>query len=116
MVVRADAGEAGAAAAPGGESVGVGAEALRVGGLELDGEVSRPAVVLGIETVGLAAGGAADLDHLYSHAREAVHHRFARRTGRGSRQNEHSREIERRQRLDWVGRESLAGGVKRRGS
>src|SRR6266853_5284267 len=68
VVVHDAAGEACAAAAPGSESVGVGAEALRVGALELDGEVSRPAVVLGIEAVGLAAGGAADLDHLYSHA------------------------------------------------
>src|SRR5438046_9073229 len=63
------------------KAVRVVAEAQRVGALELDGEVGRAAVVLGIEPVGLAAGRAADLDDLYSDAREPVHDRFARRAG-----------------------------------
>src|SRR5256885_12769048 len=50
--------------------------------------------VTGVQTCALpiSAGGAADLDHLYSHARKPVHHRFARRTGRGGRENERSEE------------------------
>src|SRR5438132_3425993 len=52
------------------KAVRVVAEALRVGALELDGEVGRAAVVPGIEAVGLAAGRAAHLDDVYSDAGE----------------------------------------------
>ena len=51
------------------EAVRVVAEPLGVDALELDREVRGAAVVRGIEAVGLAAGGGADLDHLHADAR-----------------------------------------------
>src|SRR5439155_4455802 len=60
------------------EPVGIVAESLRVYTLELDGEVSGPAIVRRVEAVRLAAGRGSDLDHLHVDAAQPVHDRLAR--------------------------------------
>jgi hypothetical protein len=62
----------------GGEAIGVIAESERVHALELDREVRGAAVVLRIEAIGLAAGGAADLVNVDTDAAQAVDDGFAR--------------------------------------
>ena len=59
------------------KSIGIAAETTSVDALELDAEVGGAAVILRIEAVRLAAGCGADLDHLDSHALQAVHDRLA---------------------------------------
>jgi hypothetical protein len=77
-----------------GEAVGVVAEAEEVHALELDREVGGAAVVLRIEAVGLAAGGAADQVHRDARAAQAVDDRLARRAGVAAGEHEHAARTE----------------------
>src|SRR5882672_8655071 len=68
------------------ESVAVVAEARRIDAAELDREIGRAAIVVGVEAIGLAAGRRTDFDHIDADAAQAVDDRFARRAGAGAAQ------------------------------
>ena len=87
------------------EAIRIVAEGLVVRGLELDGVVGLAAIVLWVETEGLAAGGRADDVDLEVDAAQPVDHRFARAAGVGRGQHEDAADRERRQGL--VGREDV---------
>ena len=63
------------------ETVRISAKAGIVDPLELDREVSRAAIVLREEAIGLAAGGAADLHNFDTYPAQAVDDGLARRAG-----------------------------------
>jgi len=70
-----------AAGAGGNESIGIGAESSVIHALKLNREIGRAAIVLRKKSVGLAAGGAADLHHAHADALQTIDDRFTGRAG-----------------------------------
>src|SRR5207237_3562015 len=77
VVGHAAARESGSRRRAGSEAIGVIPVVLGVDSPELDGEVRRPAIVLGVEAVRFAASGGADLEDLDVDSRKAVQYRLA---------------------------------------